>query len=75
MAFFCTKTGVRIAGPGVSKAVDPANGFDEVSEGATTNPAPVEVAAPPPAEPTKPETKEPPAQAATPNPAPKGKKD
>lgn len=32
MAFFCTKTGVRIAKPGVSKAVDPVNGHDEVIE-------------------------------------------
>lgn len=32
MAFFCTKTGVRIAAAGVSKAVDPENGHDEVIE-------------------------------------------
>lgn len=28
MAFFCTKTGVRIVAPGVSKEVDPVNGQD-----------------------------------------------
>jgi hypothetical protein len=32
MAFFCTKTGVRIAKAGVSKAVDPDKGHDEVVE-------------------------------------------
>ena len=32
MAFFCTNTGVRISAPGVSKAVDPVNGHDEVIE-------------------------------------------
>lgn len=32
MAHFCTKTGVRIAKPGVSKAVDPERGHDEVVE-------------------------------------------
>lgn len=32
MVFFCTKTGVRIAAPGVSKAVDPKDGHDEVVE-------------------------------------------
>jgi hypothetical protein len=32
MAYFCSKTGVRIAAPGVSKAVDPVNGQDEVTE-------------------------------------------
>lgn len=30
MAFFCRKTGVRIDGPGVSKAVDPENGRNEI---------------------------------------------
>lgn len=30
MAHFCSKTGTRIAKPGVSKAVDPENGHDEV---------------------------------------------
>lgn len=30
MAFFCTKTGVRIAAAGVSKAVDPEKGHAEV---------------------------------------------
>lgn len=30
MAYFCEKSGVRIAGPGVSKAIDPAKGHDEV---------------------------------------------
>lgn len=30
--FFCSQTGVRIAGPGVSKDVDPENGHDEVVE-------------------------------------------
>lgn len=32
MAFFCEKTGVRIAAPGVCKACDPINGHDEVVE-------------------------------------------
>lgn len=32
MAFFCTKTGVRIAAAGVSKAVDPEKGHAEVVE-------------------------------------------
>lgn len=32
MAFFCEKTGLRIAAPGVCKAVDPMNGQDEFSE-------------------------------------------
>jgi len=32
MAFFCTETGARIAKPGVSKAVDPEKGHDEVVE-------------------------------------------
>lgn len=32
MAFFCTKTGVRIAGIGVSKSVDPKDGHEEVVE-------------------------------------------
>lgn len=32
MACFCEKTGVRIAAPGVSKAVDPQGGQDEVIE-------------------------------------------
>lgn len=31
-AYFCTATGARIAAPGVSKAVDPTNGQDEVIE-------------------------------------------
>ena len=32
VAYFCEKTGVRIAAPGVCKAVDPINGQDEYSE-------------------------------------------
>lgn len=32
MAHFCTQTGARIAAPGVSKAVDPENGHDEIIE-------------------------------------------
>jgi hypothetical protein len=32
-AYFCEKTGVRIAAPGVCKAVDPTSGQDEFSEG------------------------------------------
>lgn len=44
-AFFCEQTGVRIAAPGVCKAVDPVNGQDEFTEPApeasTTEPAPV----------------------------------
>lgn len=32
MAFFCNKTGVRIAKPGVCKACDPIEGHDEVVE-------------------------------------------
>jgi hypothetical protein len=31
-AYFCSKTGVRIVAPGVSKAVDPTNGQDEFSD-------------------------------------------
>ncbi len=31
-AYFCEKTGVRIAAPGVSKSVDPVNGQDEITE-------------------------------------------
>lgn len=31
-AFFCTKTGVRIVAPGMSKSADPINGVDEYSE-------------------------------------------
>ncbi len=31
-AYFCEKTGVRIAAPGVSKSVDPEKGQDEFSE-------------------------------------------
>ena len=30
--YFCEQTGVRIAAPGVCKAVDPVNGQDECSE-------------------------------------------
>lgn len=43
MAFFCTKSGARIAKPGVSKSVDPVNGHDEVVEvdGVETTPKPV----------------------------------
>jgi hypothetical protein len=32
MAFFCTQSGARIAAPGVSKAIDPIAGHDEVIE-------------------------------------------
>lgn len=32
-AHFCSKTGVRIVAPGVSKAVDPENGQNECLEG------------------------------------------
>lgn len=31
-AYFCQQTGNRIAGPGVSKRVDPGHGKDEVVE-------------------------------------------
>lgn len=31
-AYFCEKTGVRIAAPGVCKAVDPVGGQNEFSE-------------------------------------------
>ena len=31
MHYFCNKTGVRIAAPGVCKSVDPENGQDEVT--------------------------------------------
>jgi hypothetical protein len=29
IAYFCTKTGVRLVAPGKSKRVDPINGVDE----------------------------------------------
>lgn len=32
MPHFCEKSGARIANPGVSKAIDPINGHDEVIE-------------------------------------------
>ncbi len=42
--FFCEQTGVRIAAPGVCKAVDPANGQDEFTEPAPVGETPTEPA-------------------------------
>lgn len=46
MACFCSETGVRIAAPGVCKAVDPVNGKDEVRERADGSLEVVSVAKP-----------------------------
>jgi hypothetical protein len=53
MAYFCTKTGVRIAAPGVSKEVDPVSGQDQYTEPGPDAPSEAETKPKAKAEPAK----------------------